>query len=221
MMSKLDQSLKKHVVKLTNEGRAKGREWIIRKVHKGKGRHGTRYEMKGCEKSFIRMNSNSYLGLSLYPDIVSAEEKAAAEFGVGPGAVRFISGSFQAHIDLEKKLAAYHSREASMLFSSAYVTTLGVISSLVTKTTAVISDELNHNCIINAIRMARPAEKMIYAHNNMQELSRCLKNAKAKADRILVITDGVFSMRGDYAPLHEIRKLCDEAAVNFKDGVSL
>jgi len=96
---------------------------------------------------------------------------------------------------------------------------LGVIYPLMTKETMVISDELNHNCIIQAIRLSRPAEKMIYKHNNMDELEARMQEAVGKGKRCMVITDGIFSMRGDYAPLDKIVELCEKYNDKFEEGV--
>jgi glycine C-acetyltransferase len=220
-MTKLDKTLSGITRELAEAGRAKGKEMIITNVIPPSGNKGTRYRLKGYEGEFIKMNSNSYLGLSLHPDVIAAEEKAVRKFGVGPGAVRFISGSYREHVDLEHTLADFHRREAAMIFSSAYVTSLGVIASLVTPETVVISDALNHNCIINGLRMARPGLKMIYEHNNMQDLKNKLSDAIGKGKRCLVITDGIFSMRGDHAPLDIIAPLCRDAGASFEEGVSL
>lgn len=156
------------------------------------------------------MNSNSYLGLSLRDDMIKAEEEGTREFGVGPGAVRFISGTFKAHRDLEHKLAAFHGREDAMIFSAAYVTVGGVITSLISKETYVISDELNHNSIINAIKLGlgKSTLRSVYKHNSLEDLKHSLDEAvKSGAKRALVVTDGIFSMRGDHAPLKEIVEL--------------
>jgi glycine C-acetyltransferase len=139
---------------------------------------------------------------------------------VGPGAVRFISGTFRPHRDLEKKLAHFHGREEAMAFSSAYMTVNGVITSLITKDTAVISDELNHNCIINAIRLSRPASKSVYRHNNMGELETRIREARG-ARRLIVVTDGIFSMRGDHAPLKEIEELVKRYDPHFSENALL
>ena len=220
-MTKLDKTLSGITRDRAETGRAKGKEMIITDVIPPSGDKGTRYRLKGYEGEFIKMNSNSYLGLSLHPDVIAAEENAVRKFGVGPGAVRFISGSYREHVDLEHTLADFHRRKAAMIFSSAYVTSLGVIASLVTPETVVISDALNHNCIINGLRMARPGLKMIYEHNNMQDLKNKLSDAIGKGKRCLVITDGIFSMRGDHAPLDIIAPLCRDAGANFEEGVSL
>jgi glycine C-acetyltransferase len=165
------------------------------------------------------MNSNSYLGLPMRKDMIKAEEKGAKDFGVGPGAVRFINGTFKSHIELENKLADFHGREEGMIFSSAYATSIGVIFPLTTKETILISDELNHNCIINAMKLGKPAGKEIYGHNNMAELEKALEKSVGKAKRALVITDGIFSMRGDHAPLDKLVEICEKYNDKFEEGV--
>ncbi len=160
------------------------------------------------------MNSNSYLGMALRSEITEAEERAVDRYGTGPGAVRFISGTWSPHIALERRLAAFHGRPAAMLFSSAYAAVMGLIPPLVTDKTAVISDALNHNCIINAIALARPAEKLIYKHLDMGEFERSLGSAAETCSRAIIVTDGIFSMRGDHAPLDHVMEL-----VRAYDGV--
>src|ERR1700736_464558 len=131
-------------------GRLKGAESPIRAVIPARDGRGPRYLIEGeGDTQFLRMNSNSYLGMALRAEIVEAEEQAAAACGTGPGAVRFISGTWSVHTALERRLAAFHGRPAGMLFSSAYATVMGSLPPLVTDRTAVISDALNHNCIIN------------------------------------------------------------------------
>lgn len=219
-LNKLNNVLTNDVDELVKSGRAKGQEKIITKCIPAQNGKGPRYLLEGYgDREFIRMNSNSYLGLSLRPDMIEAEEKGAAEFGVGPGAVRFINGTFKSHTDLEAKLAEFHGRQAGMIFSSAYVTSIGVIFPMTTKETILISDELNHNCIINAMRLGRPAAKEIYAHNDMNELDKALERSVGKGKRALVITDGIFSMRGDHAPLDEFVKVCEKYNDQFEEGV--
>lgn len=220
-MNKLDRILGQEVERLHLEGRAKGAEQIITEIIPPEGNKGPRYRLEGYEQLFIKMNSNAYLGLSMHPELLKAEEDASRRFGVGPGAVRFISGSYRDHIELEKELAAFHGREAAMIFSSAYVTSLGVISALTDSDTVLISDALNHNCIINAQRMSRPADKMIYRHNDMKDLEQKLREAAGKGKRCLLITDGIFSMRGDHAPLDKIAALCKKAESGFEQGITL
>jgi glycine C-acetyltransferase len=165
------------------------------------------------------MNSNSYLGLSTEPSVVEAEEKAVRAFGAGPGAVRFISGTWSAHTALEARLARFHGRDAAMIFSSAYATVVGVLPALVTPETAVISDALNHSCIINATRLSAPREKHVYAHNDIGELERALETAGRSCKRAIVVTDGVFSMRGDYAPLDKIMEIARRHDDAFAENV--
>jgi glycine C-acetyltransferase len=217
---KLNKALKIETEELFAKGTAKGAELVITKILKPVGNKGPRYQIEGYgKKEFIKMNANSYLGMSMHPEVIEAEEKAAQEFGVGPGAVRFISGTHTPHIELEKKLAEFHEREAAMIFSSAYVTSLGVIFPLTNKETVIISDELNHNCIIQAMRLSRPAAKMIYKHNDMTDLRAKLEEAVGKGKRCLVITDGIFSMRGDHCPLDELVPICEEYDDKFEQGV--
>lgn len=222
-MKQLEAALVAELEQLEREGRRKGKEEIVVGVKKAMGAKGPRYLLKGRgEKEHIRMNSNSYLGLSLREDMLAAEEEGSRRFGVGPGAVRFISGTFQPHRDLERRLAAFHGREDAMIFSAAYMTVGGVITSLISKETHVISDELNHNSIINAIRLGRPAGRSVYAHNDLDGLRRCLDEAEGSgAKRVLVVTDGIFSMRGDHAPLKEIETIVHERSDRFAEDAFL
>ena len=204
----LTRALGARLDEMAQSGRLKGDESPIRGVIPARDGHGPRYLIEGeGDTPFLRMNSNNYLGMALRAEIVAAEEEAAATCGTGPGAVRFISGTWSAHTALERRLAAFHGRPAAMLFSSAYATVMGSLPPLITDKTAVISDALNHNCIINAIALARPAEKHIYRHLDMGELERALAAAAKTCTRAIVVTDGIFSMRGDHAPLDKIMGL--------------
>ncbi|MDD5766039.1 MAG: aminotransferase class I/II-fold pyridoxal phosphate-dependent enzyme [Candidatus Marinimicrobia bacterium] len=219
-LNQLTSVLNDNLKNLKETGRAKGAEKVIVRIKRAEGENGPRYFLEGFDdKPFIKMNSNSYLGLTLRDDMIAAEENGAKEFGVGPGAVRFISGTHLAHIDLEKKLAAFHGREAAMIFSSAYVTSMGVIVPLTTPETVLISDELNHNCIINATRLSRPAEKSIYKHNDMPDLEAKIRENLGKGKRALIITDGIFSMRGDNAPLNKLVEICRKYDSSFPEGI--
>ncbi len=219
-LEKLNSVLKQNVDDLNEKGTSKGSELVITDVKRAEGKFGPRYFIKGYDnKEFLKMNANSYLGMSLREDVIEAEEKASRKFGAGPGAVRFISGTYEPHIQLEKKLADFHSREAGMIFSSAYVTSLGVLVPLITKETVIISDELNHNCIIQALRLSRPAKKIIYKHNDMKDINRAMEEAKGQGKRAIVVTDGIFSMRGDHAPLNEVVDICHKYDSEFEEGV--
>ena len=154
---RLLETLSLEIDEMRRSGTLKGEEDVTCEVLPPRDRRGPRYRIEGYgDQAFIKMNSNSYLGLSLDPDLVAAEEEAAATFGVGPGAVRFISGTHTPHVELERGLAEFHGRDGGMIFSSAYATTLGVLVPMISSETIVSSDELKHNCIINAMRLARP-----------------------------------------------------------------
>ena len=219
-LEKLNKVLAQDVAELENKGTAKGAEMVIEKIIPASGEKGPRYIVRGFgDKEFIKMNSNAYLGLSMNKEVIEAEEAAAQEYGVGPGAVRFISGTHKLHVELEERLATFHGREAAMLFSSAYVTSMGVIVPLATKDAVFVSDELNHNCIIQAMRLSRPAGKFIYKHNDMADMEAKLQEAIGVGKRVLLVTDGVFSMRGDYAPLDEINRIVAKYNDQFEEGI--
>jgi glycine C-acetyltransferase len=217
---RLNAVLTDHVAGLEDAGTAKGAETVVVGVRRAAGDRGPRFLLRGeGDKEFIRMNSNSYLGMGLRPEVIEAEERATRAFGAGPGAVRFISGSYEPHLALEDELAAFHRREAGMIFSSAYATVVSTITPLVTPDTVLISDELNHNCIINAMRLARPLGKTVYPHNDVASLESALQEWKGKAKRALVVTDGIFSMRGDHAPLDEIMQVCEAHDGAYEENV--
>ena len=222
---RLDAVLDRHVAGLREAGTAKGVEAVVTAVRPPSDGRGPRVRLRDAgEREFIRMNSNSYLGMSLREPVIEAEEKAARRYGAGPGAVRFISGTYDPHVELERKLAAFHDRDAAMIFSSAYASVVSALVPLTDNGTLVISDELNHNCIINAMRLSRPQAKRIYAHNDMDALSSALAEAAneapdTRARRVLIVTDGIFSMRGDNAPLAEIVELARRHDAAFSENV--
>jgi glycine C-acetyltransferase len=219
-LQKLQGFFEDHVAGLHAKGIAKGDEKVIVGLKPPRDGLGERYLLEGySDRAFLRMNSNSYLGLSLHPRVIEAEARAAELFGTGPGAVRFISGTYAQHIELERELAAFHGRESAMVMSAAYATVIGVLPQLITRDTLVVSDALNHNCIINAIRLSQPADKVVYQHLDLKELDSALAAASGKVKRVCVVTDGVFSMRGDYAPLAEISAICERHEPAFQEGV--
>ena len=216
------EALSAEVDALRERGTLKGEESVIVEALPAAGERGPRYLLAGHgDKPFLKMNSNSYLGMSLRREVIEAEEATTAAYGAGPGAVRFISGTYRQHVELERQLAAFHGRQAAMIFSSAYATTLGVLVPLITAETVIVSDELNHNCIINAMRLARPKDKLIYRHVDMADLEAKLSAAAASGQfrRALVVTDGIFSMRGDWAPLPDIQALADRFDEGFPENV--
>lgn len=217
---RLQEVLQAELAELDSRGTRKGAETVFRGVVAAAGADGPRFLLEGeGDRRYLRMNSNNYLGMSLRAEVVAAEERASRDFGVGPGAVRFISGTYAPHVALEHRLAEFHGRQAGMIFSSAYAAVVAVMSPLISERTAVVSDALNHNCIINAMRMARPHEKHIYAHLDFAELGRRLEEAAAGCDRALVVTDGVFSMRGDHAPLDELHEVVRRFDDRFAENV--
>ena len=220
--NRMERLLVAELKKLETEGRRKGREAVIAGVVPATGTRGPRFLIQGeGERAFLRMNANNYLGLSLSEEVVAAEHEGVRKLGTGPGAVRFISGTWAPHIELERELAAFHRREAAMIFSSAYAAVMGILPPLITPDTAVISDELNHNCIINAIRLARPRERHVYRHLDLRELEARLDEAARACKRAIVVTDGIFSMRGDHAPLAEIEAIARKHDGAFAENVLL
>jgi len=219
---RLQQTLRAELSKLDSEGRRKGAETAIAGVLPGKDSRGPRYLIAGAgDKPFLRMNANNYLGLSLQQVVVAAEDEGVKRFGTGPGAVRFIGGTWAPHLLLEQRLAGFHRRDGAIVFSSAYAAMMGTLPGLVTPETAVISDALNHNCIINAIRLARPKQRSVYPHLDLTALKQQLGEAAASCKRAIVVTDGIFSMRGDHAPLDAIAALAKKYDARFAENVLL
>ncbi|MGI9437555.1 MAG: aminotransferase class I/II-fold pyridoxal phosphate-dependent enzyme, partial [Geminicoccaceae bacterium] len=152
---RMERCLTKVLAEKTSTGALKGEETVIAGILPASAGRGPRYLLQGeGRKPFLRMNANAYLGMGLHAEVIAAEESAVHAVGAGPGAVRFISGTFHQHVELERRLAAFHQRDAAMIFSSAYATIMGILPPLITSDTIVLSDALNHNCIINAIRLA-------------------------------------------------------------------
>ena len=220
MLNKLTRALDAKLKLLEKEGRLKGKEKVIVDTVPSQDRFGRKIVMDDGGTLF-NFASNSYLGISNDPRLTKAAHEADLKFGVGPGAVRFISGTQEPHVKLEKKLAEFYKKEAAMIFNSAYSANCGIIAPLVDKDTYIISDELNHNSIIMAIRLAGvPRDrKKIYAHSDMDELRKCIVESVGSGKRLIIVTDGVFSMRGDYALLHEMAYLAEEFDPKFEEGI--
>lgn len=154
-------------------------------------------------KRVLNFCSNNYLGLANHPRIVQAAQEAVKKYGVGPAAVRSIAGTMDLHLELERRLAAFKGVQAAITFQSGFTANLGTIPALVGKDDAVFSDELNHASIIDGCRLSG-AKIIRYAHCNPDDLKRVLDEERSKYPRAMVITDGVFSMDGDMAPLDKI-----------------
>ena len=151
----------------------------------------------------ICLCSNNYLGLANHPDVIAAGKAALDRYGAGTASVRFICGTFAVHRELEQSLAALHRTEAALTYCSCWNANTGAIPALVGEGDAIFSDELNHASLIDACRWARKAERVIYKHADPADLEAKLKQAGAFNTR-LILTDGVFSMEGDLAPLDRI-----------------
>jgi glycine C-acetyltransferase len=176
----LDKALELELEVLRIEGRAKPPERVIVGVIAPAGARGPRYRLKGSELEFIRMNSNSYLSLSLHPELIAAADEATRQFGVGPGAVRFIDGTFAHHAALEERVARFVGKPAAKIFNSAYTANCGLALTISSAATYWIGDQLNHNSIIRAMRIAGvpSANKAIYPHNDMAALARCRRSPR-------------------------------------------
>lgn len=147
--------------------------------------------------------SNNYLGLADHPRIVQAARQAVEDYGVGPAAVRTIAGTMDLHLKLEERLAAFKGVDSAITFQSGFNANLACIPALVGRGDAIFSDELNHASIIDGSRLSR-AEIVRYTHCDAADLKKVLQEKRAEFKRALVVTDGVFSMDGDVAPLDEI-----------------
>jgi glycine C-acetyltransferase len=147
----------------------------------------------------INLCSNNYLGLANHPRLKAAARRAIDECGVGSGAVRTIAGNMAIHRTLEARLAAFKRTESALLFQSGFTANAGTVSTLLGKEDVVVSDELNHASIIDGCRLSGAGRK-IFPHRDVAAARRCLEESRS-ARRVLVITDGVFSMDGDIAPL--------------------
>jgi glycine C-acetyltransferase len=152
------------------------------------------------------LSSNNYLGLADHPEVVRAGIDGLERYGAGTASVRFICGTFEPHLALERALADLSGTEAALTYVSCWNANEAVIPSLTDDSTVILTDELNHASLIDAIRLSRPAKKVIYPHSDMSALRDALTDAPRGA-RKLVVTDGVFSMEGDLAKLPQIVEL--------------
>lgn len=153
--------------------------------------------------------ANNYLGLANHPRLVEAATQAMQKYGVGPGAVRSIAGTMSLHVELEKRIAAFKHVEAAITFQSGFTANGATIPALVGKEDAIFSDELNHASIIDGSRLSG-AKIYRYAHCNPDDLRRVIREAAGTYRRGLIISDGVFSMDGDYAPLDKLVDVAKE-----------
>ncbi len=153
-------------------------------------------------KKYLSFCSNNYLGLANHPQVVEAAVRATQEYGCGAGASRLISGTMQLHTELEDRLAQFEEKSSAIVFTTGYCANVGSITSLMNEEDTIILDKLNHASIVDAARLCR-AKLQVYPHKDMNRLEEILKRSK-QFRRRLIVTDGVFSMDGDMAPLPEI-----------------
>lgn len=159
-------------------------------------------------REVITLSSNNYLGLTVHPKLKEAAIRAIEKYGVGSGAVRTIAGTMTLHRELEEKLAHFKHAEAALTFQSGYTTNLGVISALMQEGDIIVSDSLNHASIIDGTRLSKAGRK-VFPHKDTHGLRRVLEECQ-DANKVMVVTDGVFSMDGDIAPLPEIVEVAEE-----------
>src|SRR5215216_952983 len=175
---------------------------LYRRLRLIEGPQGPRVILDGAE--VLLLCSNNYLGLADHPRVRQAAADTAERFGAGAGASRLISGNMSLHGRLERKLATFTGYDAALLFGSGYLANLGTIATLVRRGEVVFSDELNHASIIDGCRISR-AERFVYRHRDLEHLSWGLR--KAGGGAALIVTDAVFSMDGDLAPVADLLAL--------------
>ena len=174
------------------------------RVLEGEQAHTSRFD----GRDVINLSSNNYLGLTSHPSLREAAIRAVRELGAGSGSVRTIAGTMALHLDLERRIAAFKHTEAAVVFQSGFAANAGTVAAILGKEDLILSDELNHASIIDGARLSRASIK-VFPHRDVEALRRLLEET-ASIKRRLVITDGVFSMDGDVAPLREIAALARE-----------
>ncbi len=192
-----------------NQLKNDGRYIPIRILESSQGAH---VRIEGRE--VLNMCSNNYLGLANNPEIKKAVVDAIEEYGVGAGAVRSIAGTMKIHEELEEKVASFKHMESALVYQGGLLANLGTIPVLVGKEDVIFSEELNHASIIDGMRLSS-AKKYVYSHMSMDDLESKMKEHRKEGKRALVVTDGVFSMDGDIAPVKEIQELKDRYDTMF------
>ncbi len=193
-----------HPLQFLNEAMAQIRaEGLYRPLRILGGEQGAVARFDGRE--VINLSSNNYLGLTTHPKLREAALRAVKELGVGSGSVRTIAGTMELHMELERRIAAFKKTEASVVFQSGFAANAGTVAAVLGKEDLILSDELNHASIIDGARLSR-ATIRVFPHRDVAALEKLLEETAA-VKRRLVITDGVFSMDGDIAPMREIAGL--------------
>ena len=159
-------------------------------------------------KAVINLSSNNYLGLTTHPLLKKSAIEATEKYGVGSGAVRTIAGTMTLHMALEEKIAKFKNVEASVVFQSGFTANAGTVQAILGREDVIISDELNHASIIDGCRLSR-AEIKVFPHKDVEACEKILRELASRPVHKLLITDGVFSMEGDIAPLPELVKLAE------------
>jgi glycine C-acetyltransferase len=200
------KALQKFLTENLEDLRNKGLYNVINSI---KGGNGPVIEING--KKLVNLSSNNYLGLANHPRLIEASIKATEKYGVGAGAVRTINGTLDIHDELEEVLAKFKHSEAVIVFQSGFNCNMGAISAVMNKKDAILSDSLNHASIIDGCRLSG-AKTIRFEHADMADLRAKAKEARESGlyEKLMVITDGVFSMDGDIAPLPEIVKIAEE-----------
>jgi glycine C-acetyltransferase len=170
-------------------------------------------------RDVINLASNNYLGLAAHPRMKEAAAKAASEFGAGSGAVRTIAGTMSLHTELERRFAAFKGAEAALMFQSGFTANSGTVAAILGPEDVIVSDQLNHASIIDGARLSKAAIK-VFPHKDAAAADKLLEETKSVARRQLLITDGVFSMDGDIAPLPDLVEVAEkhEAVMMIDDA---
>ena len=176
---------------------------LLRQIRDRTSPQGPRVQFNG--KDYINFSSNDYLGLSNHPEVVAQAKEALHAFGCGAGASRLLGGGCTLHRELEEKIARFKETECALIFNSGYSANIGIIPSLTNKEDVVFSDELNHASIIDGCRLSK-ARVFVYRHKDTAHLESLM--AESSAEKKIVITDSVFSMDGDIAPLDDLYNIC-------------
>jgi 8-amino-7-oxononanoate synthase len=190
---------------LQHELDSRAAQGLLRHRYELQSAQGTRVKVDG--KPLLSFSSNDYLGLAYHPQLLAALQTGTQQYGLGAGASHLVSGHFSAHDELEQALAAFVGKPAALLFSSGYLANLGAVQALVGRNDRIFADKLNHASLNDAMLLSR-AQVHRYRHNDMAHLAQLL--GQPNSGRKLVITDAVFSMDGDLAPLPELLALCEQ-----------
>ncbi len=183
------------------------KQGVFRKLKVLEGKQEAISKIDGQE--VINLSSNNYLGLTTHPKLIEASVKATEKYGAGSGAVRTIIGTMSLHEELENRLAKFKKTEGALVFQSGFTANAGTVSCILGKTDVIISDELNHASIIDGCRLSRATIK-VYPHKDLEGLREKLEEVKDFTGNVLVISDGVFSMDGDIAPLDKVAAIAKE-----------